>query len=235
MGLMRGLIDPSHLTAADINQLIAGSLRLQQSPVDETARIGTESNAPLPLLQITIRPAMSVTGMSGGATRRQGNIWEIWGAGLRQFLADAYDIPSLRIILPESYESATYDVSIALPDDSEENRKTILRQLITSTFAVQANREMRDMDVYVLRPLSGSRKQLKILDDGNPLASVVRYAEAFLQRPVVDETGMKEKYDFVLAPKNETELQGAVNDLGLNLLPARRKIDVLVIKPIESH
>jgi len=76
MGLMRGLIDPSHLTAADINQLIAGSLRLQQSPVDETARIGTESNAPLPLLQITIRPAMSVTGMSGGATRRQGNIWE---------------------------------------------------------------------------------------------------------------------------------------------------------------
>jgi uncharacterized protein (TIGR03435 family) len=65
---------------------------------------------------------------------------------------------------------------------------------------------------------------------------VVNVAESYLRRVVIDETGLTERYDFVLAyPNSQEELLAAVTALGLELTPERRSIEVLVVNPARSQ
>ena len=71
-----------------------------------------------------------------------------------------------------------------------------------------------------------------------PIISLVRYLEDTLQVPIVDRTGLQEHYDFVLnwSQPNRTDLnidglkQAMIEQLGLELVPAHEKIEVLVLE-----
>jgi uncharacterized protein (TIGR03435 family) len=53
-----------------------------------------------------------------------------------------------------------------------------------------------------------------------------------LKHVVVDETGLKDRYVFVLAyPESEQEFLNAVKAMGLDLVPERRSVEVLVVEP----
>lgn len=54
-------------------------------------------------------------------------------------------------------------------------------------------------------------------------------------RPVLDEAGLSEKYDFVLAfPRSSANLMESIQGLGLELIPERRSVDMLVADPLNS-
>jgi thiol-disulfide isomerase/thioredoxin len=231
-GVLRGLTPPTEVNESTIDQLLVGTLQMKQV-TRGTPIIGTEPNSPLPLAQVLVRPAMPVADvhMSPGAQRTTGNRWEAWGMDLRGLLFGAYDIPVLRIVLPENLPRTRYDLSLVLPDSSRESRTAMLRQLVTAIFGVSVRRELREMEVYVLRKAASGNLTFQPSEKGRPMRAVVSLAESSLDHVVVDETGLTERYDFVLAfPKDQQELLAAVKALGLQLAPERRSIEVLVVE-----
>jgi len=86
-----------------------------------------------------------------------------------------------------------------------------------------------------------------MIAQGVPVAALVRHSEMFLNRTVIDETGLSGSYDFTLQipplPPIEASpriLSAALEqDLGLQLEPRRVAMEVLVIdhveRPVETH
>ncbi|MGA2261147.1 MAG: DUF3738 domain-containing protein [Acidobacteriota bacterium] len=236
-GVLRGLTPPTEVNESTIDQLLAGTLRMKQI-MRGTPIIGTEPNSPMPLVQVFVRSAMTIAevGMSPGAQRMTGNRWEAWGMDLRGLLVGAYDVSEPRIVLPENLPRARYDLSLVLPDSSIESRRAMLRQLVSAVFEASVRRESREMDVYILRKAASGNLTFQPSEKGRPIRAVVSLAESFLHHVVVDETGLTERYDFVLAfPKDQQELLAAVKALGLQLTPERRSIEVLVVEFAKSH
>ena len=233
-GVLRGMTPPTEVNESLIDQLLAGTLQMKQ-PTQGTPIIGTEPNSPLPLLQALVRPAMPVSEvrMSPNAQRRTGNRWEGWGMDLKALLVGAYGVPVVRLILPDGLPQTRYDLSIVLPDASPESFKAMLIQLVSAVFNVGVRRESRQMNVLVLRKATSGASGLQPSEKGRPVLAVVGMAESVLKRVVVDETGLKDRYVFVMAyPKSEQEFLSAVKGLGLDLVPERRSVEVLVVEPI---
>ena len=160
--------------------------------------------------------------------RRVGTKYEAWGYDLKRMLVYGYGVRELRVVLPESFPATRYDVSMTLPDASDASWNAMFRQILTTAFGVTARRESRPTDVYVLRK-APTGPALHVSPKGRTLQSVVAIAEGVLGRPVLDETGLTEKYDFVLAYTSDRQvLMATVKELGLDLVPERRSIEVLV-------
>ncbi len=231
-GVLRGMAAPTEVNEAVIDQLLEGTLAMKL-PTKGTPIIGTEPNGPLPLLQTLVRPAMPVSevGMSPNAQRRTGNRWEGWGMDLKALLIGAYGVSEVRLVLPDNLPKTRYDLSIVLPDASPDSFKGILVQLVSAVFNVRVRRESRQVDVFVLRKGTGA-SGLQPSENGRPMRAVVGMAESVLKRVVVDETGLTDRYVFVLAyPKSEQEFLSAINGMGLDLVPERRSVEVLVVEP----
>jgi thiol-disulfide isomerase/thioredoxin len=106
-GVLRGETN-LELSESDIGKLLAGNLRMAPSAGSEIPTIGTEANAPRPLLEVLIRPAVSEaeSGMSPGAMRQRGNVWEAWSLNLSRILSYSFSISQPRILVPVSYDTA---------------------------------------------------------------------------------------------------------------------------------
>jgi len=128
-----------------------------------------------------------------------------------------------------------------------------LRQAIEATFDLACRRETRDMDVFVLTATSAKAEHLTptVSTSGSSssagpgrihainvsLSSLAWSLEGKLRQPVVDETGLTNHYDLeLLWDSNEGESPGPPlfgriirEQLGLQLTPARRSIEVLVV------
>ena len=192
-----------------------------KQPKGSIAIIGTEPNSPLPVYQTLVRPAMpaSEVGMSPGAQRRTGNRTEWWGMSLKALLA-IFGLPETRMILPDNLPQTRYDVSVVLPDANTESYRAAMRQVIAAVFGVGVRRESRQMDVLLLRKASNGPTGLQPSDKGRTLQVVADLAESVLKRVVIDDTGLPDKYVFVLAyPKSEQEFLTAIKALGLDLIP----------------
>jgi hypothetical protein len=63
---------------------------------------------------------------------------------LRGLLVGAYDVPDLRIVVPESLLRTCFDLSVVLSDVSIESRRAMLRGLVSAVFAVSVRCESKD-------------------------------------------------------------------------------------------
>jgi thiol-disulfide isomerase/thioredoxin len=235
-GVLRGEtnLEP---TESQVQDLLAGTLLMAESAEAAIPTVGTERIAPLPLLAVLIRPAMTEaeSGMSPGATRQRGNVWEAWGLDLGKILSYSFSISQPRILVTAPYDKERYDLSVTLPDASEESRKRTLKAIVESAFSVRAQTEKRETDVFILRRRASASLKFREYPNGRAVGAIVSLAEQTLGRPVLDETGLSKKYDFVLSfPRNTAELMDSVQSLGLELVPDRRLIDTLVVEPPTS-
>ena len=129
-----------------------------------------------------------------------------------------------------------------------------LRRAVENAFGLTARRETREMDVFVLtagtqreehlsptRSTGGSSSSsgggsLNGVNLG--IEAIAASLEDLLGKPVVDETQLTNRYDFQLL-WDETRAEDAKSgriaaavreQLGLDLTPAKRPIEVLVVK-----
>jgi uncharacterized protein (TIGR03435 family) len=202
-----------------------------------------------PLFQAVIRPSNSD---SGGLFPLPG---EITGDGIAflNLIAVAYQTPFHRVISQVPEVEGKYKVSVVAPRGREELLYPMFQQMVESTFGIRAHRETREMDVLVLRVLRKETSKLrpsraekaehwfvrgKIHADRQPVGVLADVLENFLDRPVVDETELRGDYDWELSYSraDETMVINAVRDeLGLEMVPARRPIEVLVVEKADSE
>jgi len=184
---------------------------------------------------------------------------------LRQALAAGYGLAQRRIIGPDWLDSDRFDfLEKATEGVSDTEVEPLLQALLNERFHLAAHVERREMPVYNLVVAKGGVKMPvypardPARKESNPrgvatmrgtvtTAKIAEILSNAAGRPVLDETGLQERFDFVLnylpfatqvagtAPEfAPPDLFTAVQQqLGLRLDPGKASIDVIVVDHME--
>jgi uncharacterized protein (TIGR03435 family) len=198
-------------------------------------------------------------------------------AGLIGF---AYGVHAMQIVNgPEWIDKDKYDIT-AVPNaegqPNEKQWKIMLQKLLADRFKLAFHRDKRELSAFALTVAKGGPKNLAVNTSGGPLPSLFfrgtpggimlpggnatmtdltgLLQEVVLDRPVVDQTGLKGRFDFTLkwAP-DESQFSGhapsstsddpnappnlftAIQEqLGLKLDAVKTPVDVLVLDRVEK-
>jgi uncharacterized protein (TIGR03435 family) len=141
-----------------------------------------------------------------------------------------------RVILPAGVTDGKFDFSFKDSDRPQE----ALQAEIKKQLGLAAHREMREADVLVLTVSNPSVIGLAVTKGGNssdsrpgpgrfefanmPIGDLSDFLEYVLGKPVIDETGLSQKFSGSLQWSNQ---------LGLELVPSRQPIEFLVVEKVK--
>jgi uncharacterized protein (TIGR03435 family) len=172
------------------------------------------------------------------------------GSPITDIIYSAYGSTPVRTILPASLPSGRYDFIAKLPHRSLEG----LQKALADQFGLAARSETRDMDVLVLRktgsdpsgslkaaspsaPSWGSNGEGNFVGHNEPFSAFVSYLEQETGTPVIDESGLSGNFDLSLkwaagqsARVDPEVLRQPLGEIGLELVPDRRPIEMLVVE-----
>ncbi len=214
----------------------------------------------------SIRPAAGnmrpeIQTVSGSLTIRNQNLMYLvyW----------AYDTPPFQITGPAFLNQDRFDV-VAKSDTGGDEAKLrlMLRQLLADRFGLKAHTEQKEMQIYAVTLAKGGPKFQESTTDGPPVfdhggpttltAHRVTMKDLALQiseplaRPVIDETGLKGKYEIKIdvsaymldnakgdaggPPPDLMSLlfTGLQQQLGIKLESKKQNVDILVVDHIEK-
>jgi uncharacterized protein (TIGR03435 family) len=170
--------------------------------------------------------------------------------GVKSMMQMAYDAASpYRIVLDTELPAEKYDFLSNLPTGSRE----ALQMAVKKKFGVVGRFETRDTDVLLLKvkrsPAPGLRQSTttdsrmsagggQISITGQSLAGLVPNLEEVFETTVIDQTGLTGRYDVKLkwhesksGHTNPEDLKQALLDqLGLELVPDRQPVEMLVVE-----
>ena len=181
--------------------------------------------------------------------------------GLSTFIQYAYGVKSYQLSgAPPWFSSETFDIEAKAPAGaSSSNQRLMLQSLLAARFKLALHRESRDLPVYALEVAKGGPKlraakdadtdssfrigRGRIVAESAPLAELAGMLSGQTERPVVDRTGLTNKYDFSLEytpgegtrpPENPNEpirnpdavsiFEALQQQLGLRLVAARSAV-----------
>ena len=176
----------------------------------------------------------------------------------------AYDIPEFQVSGPAWLASERFDISAKAAGAAPEDRlRLMLRSLLADRFRLAVHAEQKVMPYFLLTVAKGGPKFKESESPGEtemsvspnngsallrrvPMAQLVDMLQPIFQAPVVDQTGLKGRYDATLnvgalisTPIQNDDITGtvitAVQDLlGLKLEPKKGPIDVLIVDHAEK-
>jgi len=140
---------------------------------------------------------------------------------------------------------------------TDEHWAVALQQEIERQFGVVGRLERRETEVLVLKPGGGGLRGFKVshhMPQGRafiqgsgeysfyeqPVSTLSSHLEQLFQVPIVDRTGLLEQYDYALKwkadglqPKLEGLKQALSEQLGLELVPSREPIEMMVVEKVK--
>jgi uncharacterized protein (TIGR03435 family) len=190
-------------------------------------------------------------------TNDAGRIWVLARAtSLRALLAIAHnfkvngDFSALptRMVLPEDLPQAYFDLMLSLTNAPQEALQTEIKQ----RFGWIAHKENRETDSLVLRKTQDWRigeiheSIAGVMTITNmPTSFIAWRIETWLNKPVIDETGLTNNFYFSIKPLgrkangkylfNEGQLRQVLQDqIGLELVPSRELVEMLVAERVKN-
>jgi uncharacterized protein (TIGR03435 family) len=191
----------------------------------------------------------------------------IEGRSVLAMIMFAYALHPKQIVDGPAWITEPYDVNgIAdLPGEpTHDQMREMLQKLLADRFALKVHREQRELPAYTITIAKGGPKLQPSKDPsgptdqdahGSPQGLNMRWLNAsigdlaltmnfFLDRPVVDRTGLTGKYDFTIQcllkprdkpnPDDFPDFFSAVQDqLGLKFNAVKDKVEVLVIDHLD--
>ncbi len=186
---------------------------------------------------------------------------------LLKMIAFAYSLNPRQIVGSPSWVSEDHwDMSgktNLMEDATRPQEQQVIRQLLVERFALQFHQEKRDLSAYALQVVKDQPKLAVAADpaaqplewtQGNDSVRTENYRSSsmkdflvikqlFMDRPLVDQTGLTGRYDFKLtysygdAPNLETDAPPTMftaikEQLGLKFQPLKTSVDVMVIDHI---
>lgn len=187
---------------------------------------------------------------------------------LKRLIQRAYDAEDYAIAGPGWLESVRYDISAKMPaHSSREQRPMMIQALLAERFKLVVHRETRIMPGFALVPAKGGLKMQAVATEedsssshgghwegkGLGMAGIVDFLRGQLGQPVIDQTGIPGKFNFVLdfapqeSPPSAAAVESKTSDLtapslftalpeklGLRLTSAKVPVEVLVVDHIEK-
>src|SRR5438477_7328825 len=170
----------------------------------------------------------------------------------------------IRVILPASLPQGYFDYLITLPGDFKREFQTKIRKqfgLVGQMESIETNVLLLKLQTSHAPGLKSSqggtrRVTFKGYDAGHeffeyevpelcctnvPISTLVGYVENKLKIPVVDKTGLERNVDFVVhypmgsrLADQENLKTSLLNELGLELVPGREPVEMLVIEKVKN-
>jgi uncharacterized protein (TIGR03435 family) len=193
--------------------------------------------------QVAIVPARFSS--NGGLAGHDGKIMGI-GQPIETILQIAYGVDQSRLVFSAQRPSGKYDFIANLPQDNAQ----ALREEIEKTFDLNTRKEKREMDVLLLglkrRNAAGLRSTASPKSSPSsewlgdqyhcvnvPLSTLTGFLDQRFNVPVVDQTALGGKYDIDISWRHsypDTLKQAVIHDLGLELSPGRKQVEILVVE-----
>jgi len=241
-GIIAAIIHPTDLTEGLLRDVLAGK-RIASA---QLAKSTPEREA---LFQMVIRP--SKTEGTSSSVSNKGSL-AFSRATVLDVLSSSYGINPVRIVNSSALPEGRFDFNIKTPERGKDNAQSWLRQAVAATFGVTARLETRETEAFILKAgqptghlaatasvgssgMSSGGGSLNCMNQS--MSSLAWSLEEMLKKPVINETSLTNYYDFQLlwnekasGEADAKDLASALHEqLGLELEPARREIEVLVV------
>ena len=255
------------MTALALCGIVSGTLRGQDAlkPVPVKA-MAKEAN---PDWEVATVKASNPSDTQGQHIRMPGRHVLLLDTTVEQFLLLGYGVQQSQLAsVPDWVKMTRWDVD-GVPDvegqPSWRQLQGMVQKILTERFGLQLHHEQREMAVFALTVAKGGPKMTVNTSDPNgwmnqqngdangrhvealmnaSMADLAMILQFHVDRPVVDQTGLKGHYDFKLqwtaddaqlaAPDAAPGLFTAIQDqIGLKLERVRSPADVLVIDKVE--
>jgi uncharacterized protein (TIGR03435 family) len=241
------ITQPKSITERMLNDLLdRKAINVAKEKTDLPTPSADKPKAPedvKPLFAVTIKSTQSESyGWSLNPGSFKGRM------SLKAALSLMHDILETRIVGPSVLSENRYEITASLAEGSTDDLKQILAKAIETSLRLKVYRETRDLDVFVLTAPQQSQIKLRpnsatmghwsddvgvLAASAAPFQALVDGIEAVLKQPVVDDTGLKGKFDWDIlfdAKTADSIIDAIRKDLGLELKRARREIEVLVVE-----
>jgi uncharacterized protein (TIGR03435 family) len=177
------------------------------------------------------------------------------GSQLTELVDDAYSSTAARTVLPDDAPQDRYDFIADLQHGAKES----LQKEIEKQLGLVARHEMRETDVLLLtvknphapglKRAASARDSTTLVDHPGKLTCVNQrmsglayLLEYYFRIPVIDRTGIKGRFDMTLQwhepdPMHhdpEAVKQTLLDQLGLELVPSRESINMLVVEKADN-
>ena len=255
------MADPISVTIDFTKKLLlmfVGSLGV--GAINAPAIQAQSQQSPLPKFEVaSVKTNKSQGMMELGGHNEKFNALRISLEGLIEY---AYNINHNEMVGPAWLGSETYDIE-AKPEHpvSIAQIRQMLQTLLTDRFKLSVHTETKELPVYALMPAKNGprlreapadeepsfrRTPGHIVAENEPISSLINafrgnfFALGVLDRPVIDTTGLKGRYDFTLEwaqrdPDTGPSLFTALQEqLGLRLVAQKGPVEVLVIDHVEK-
>lgn len=241
-GTLLASIFPDSLKEKDIRDALAGKFKPRPVSWEGGAKPSKEKGASAgkTYFEAKISAASGKPGMGSGDDGLEAtdldfasNVAWIWDVQPDQVLIDTPPV-------------SAFNFTLKTPPEGFERGREMLKAAVQSAFGVSVAPEKRETDALVLtlstapgapRPkpgAAGGHSGLMAYGGGRllgkvPMSDVARALWTSLQKPVVDETGLKGEYDFDLEWKDgdRAQLDQLLAAQGLSLVPAKRSVEFL--------
>ena len=259
-GVIAWVTYPTGLSAAVINNVLAGKPQAPPVARREEKRVAaepSETRVEPPLFQVLLRPSRvegdgssSSSGPSEPGPAGRMYRAETTGVSLLSLARWAYRTTESRLVTNAALPDGKFDVLINVPDAASEKIPELLSDTLAATFGLRGRKEMRDVDVYELTARepkleetvstggsSASSAPGRMSAVNTPITGLARSLESQLKKPVLDKTGLTNRYDLHLKWKQEggevvpeVLIEAVRNQLGLELTPAKRPVELVVLE-----
>jgi uncharacterized protein (TIGR03435 family) len=262
-GVIAAVTPPTALSATVIKNVLGGKPAGLPTVSREEKRVAAEASETRvepPLFQLLLRPSSvedegssNSSGPSGTGPAGRMYRAERKGVSLLSLAYWAYQTTESRLVTNSALPGGKFDVLINVPHAATKRIPELLSDALKTTFGLRGRKEMRDVDVYELTA-KGSKLEETVSTGGSsansargrmsavntPISGLARALEIQLKKPVLDKTGLTNRYDLQLKWKQEGRnvepqvLVDAVREqLGLELTPVKRPVEVVVLEAEE--
>lgn len=257
-GRLAAVMHPEALTAQVITDVLAGK-KIPPPPPREPEIGAEEARRSPPLFELMVRPSLYTNreafGGSGQFTARAYTVLQL----LPRAFDQAFD-STARLVTNTPLPEGTYDFTVAQKrgpgrdmDALEKNVSVLLQQLLNSAFGLTGRKETRELEVLLLKTKEPHAPGLVVsptpgqacksgpgVFEGTQVSmkTLAMAVENAFNKPVFDETGLTNTYDISLKwdeappgkPNPERLRKALLERLGLELVPSRRAVEVVVIE-----
>lgn len=252
-GVIAGIASPTDFKKETIESLLAGkplNLPAKSSGKGVTAGIDPveEGRSAAPIYQVLIRPS-NPSRTSGQGALGDGRM-SLIGLSLTGLMSDVFHVAPYQMDAKATLPDGRFDLIASMPPGQEDHLRSEAQSALLTAFAIRTRRENRLTDVLVLKIPDDKQHNLTptaMEDGGRSMSSwntgIEMTGEQFdyfvdtlarrLKRPVVNETGLSARFDISLKWDDDSPdaiIKAVESSLGLELLPAKREIEFLVIE-----
>lgn len=254
-GEIAAITYPTDLTEKHINDLLAGKKISLDSGDGATVPAQKEKESP-PLFQVLIRPSnyTNAQGCSWGNGRLTAT-----GYTVQEMVPMIFDTHDDRIVTNAPLPGGRFDFIVIQPRKWDADPDVLMQEAVKWAFSLTAKRETNDVNAFVLQVketnapgLTASPTKNMAWNSGSghmggvgvTTQTIASFLENQLKTPVVDETGLTNSYGYDISLNWNQESPGKPNpevlkravreQLGLELIPDRCPIEMLVIEQVKK-